>query len=179
MRPYPHVLFVSLVLSLPVHAAIAKQIQLLHGQLSFVTPEDISEAKSPSAPSDRYSILADLASADRSFSVKVTYARHTLDAANLTDFLQEKVTLYTRLKAKLPHFTWLKHQLVERDGQRWADISFTHDNSSGFHVYTRCLSCFVHGHLLEIWALTHRAAEPTQKAGVDRVIGSVRLAPGA
>jgi hypothetical protein len=42
-------------------------------------------------------------------------------------------------------------------------------------VYTRCLSCFVEGRLLEIWVLTRHAADATQKASVDRLIDSVRL----
>ncbi|SRR6266487_308289 len=175
MRAYLHAVVASSLLALAARSAVAKQIQLLHGQLSFAISEDVSEVSVSPAATDRYSVLADLASADHTFSVRVTYGKHTLQKADLADFLREKVSLFSKPGAKLPNFRWLSHDLVERQGQRWADVSFTQDTSSGSHVYTRSLSCFVHGHLLEIWALTRHAADPRQRARVDRLVDSIRL----
>jgi len=174
-----HTIVAWLVLWLAAHSAVAKQIQLLGGQLSFASPVDISQSHSAPGETNRYSVLTNLASADGTFLVSVTYGKHSLKAPDIADFLQQKVESYTRLNAKLPHFRWIKHQIVERDGRTWAEICLSHDNDSGAHVDTRCLSCFVNGHLLEIWALTRRAADPTRKAYVDRLIDSVRLAPRA
>ncbi len=179
MRLLPYPVIAAALLTFTQHSTAAKQIQLLHGQLSFVTLDDVSDAGGSRVDTDRYSILADLASADHTFSAQVTYGKQSHKKPNLADFLHQKVSMYSKPSAKLPHFHWLNHELVERQGEQWAAVSFTHDNVSGSHVYTRCLSRFVRGRLLEIWALTRRAGDPTQRARVDRLVESIHLAPTA
>jgi len=161
--------------SLAAHAATGKQIRLLDGRLSLATPLDVSTSPRPAKHSERYSALLDLASADRSFSVLVTYGRHSLQAPDVTAFMREKVTSYNSRGSNWSHFRWIHNRVIERDGCQWADICFSHDNDAGAHVYTRCLSCFVQGRLLEIWAFTRRATEPTQRTYVDRLIDSIHL----
>jgi hypothetical protein len=176
MQPRVHIALAGVLLWVTQHTAAAKQIRLLEGRLLLDSPAELSPSSSSPTHSDRYSILADLASRDHSFSVRVTYGKHTLESSHLADFLHEKVTSYDKLETKEPHFRWIEHRIIQRDGRQWAVISFSHDNTSGAHMYTRCLSCFVEGRLLEIWVLTRRAADATQKAHVDRLIDSVRLA---
>jgi hypothetical protein len=175
MQPRAYILLAGVLLWVTQHTAAAKQIRLLDGRLLLDSPAELSPSSSSPTRSDRYSILADLGSRDHSFSVRVTYGKHTLESPDLTDFLREKVTSYGRLQTKEPHFRWIEHQIIQRGGRQWAEISFSHHNASGAHVYTRCLSCFVDGRLLEIWVLTRRAADATQKGYVDRLIDSVRL----
>ena len=175
MQPRVHILLAGVLLWVTPYTAAAKQVRLLKGRLLLDTPAELSPSSSSPTRSDRYSILADLASPDHSFSVQVTYGKHTLESPDVADFLREKVTSYSRLQTKEPHFRWIEHQIIQRDGRQWAEISFSHDNASGAQVYTRCLSCFVEGRLVEIWVLTRHAADATQKASVDRLIDSVRL----
>jgi hypothetical protein len=165
----------TVIVLLAAHSTGAKQVKLLDGQLSFVSPVDISQTHTRATGTDRYSVLCDLASADGTFSLCVTYGKHTLKNPDMQNFLEQKVASYSRLNAKTPHFQWIQHRIVERNGRRWAEICFSHDNASGAPVYTRCLSCFVQGHLLEIWAITRRAVDSKQKSYVDHVIDSVRL----
>src|SRR5437868_4657289 len=95
-------LFLSaVVLYLSAHPLPAKQIQLLDGQLSFGTPVDVSSAQTVARGTDRYSVLSDLTSADGTFSVRVTYGKHILQAPDIADFLQQKVASYTRLNQKV------------------------------------------------------------------------------
>jgi hypothetical protein len=178
MRACLHAVIAACLFGLPAGSVVAKQIQLLHGELSFATPEDVSQASGPIADTDRYSVLADLTSADHTFSVRVTYGKHSLKKPDLADFLQQKISSYSKPSVNRPRFRWLRHTLVERQDRQWADVSFTHDIPSGSHVYTRSISCFRRGRLLEIWVLTRRAADHTQKAGVDRLVDSVQLRTG-
>jgi hypothetical protein len=164
-----------LVVFVATQSAVAKQFELLGGQLSFDTPVQMWQSRRAPPKTDRYSLLADLASHDDRFAVRVTYGKHELKDPDLSEFLRQKVESYSKINAKMPHFRWIKHEIVTRDSRSWAEIRFSHDNDSGAHVYTRCLSCYVRGHLLEVWALTRRAAQPKQKAYVDRFIDSVQL----
>ena len=173
MRARFHVVVGGVFLWLVAELAIADQIRLLDGRLSLATPVDVSPSHCAPTQSEGFSILTDLASSDGSFSILVTYGKRSLETPNLADFLREKVSSYTALNA--PHFRWIEHRIVERNGRQWAEICFSHYNESGAHVYTRCLSCFVQGHLLEIWALTRRAADSAQKGHVNQLIDSVRL----
>lgn len=175
MQARLHVVLAGVLLWVMQHTAAAKQIRLLEDRLLLDSPTELSPSSSSPTHSDRYSILADLVSRDHSFSVRITYGKHTLQSPDLADFLHEKVTSYGRLQTKELHFRWIEHRIIQRDGRQWAEISFSHDNASGAHVYTRCLSCFVEGRLLEIWVLTRRAGDATQKVYVDRLIDSVRL----
>ena len=168
-----------LVVFVAPQSAVAKQFQLLSGQLSFNSPVQMWHSRRAPPKTDRYSLLADLASHDEHFGVRVTYGRRELKDSDLSEFLRQKVESYSKPNAKMSHFRWIKHEIVTRDGRSWAEIRYSHDNDSGGHVYTRCLSCFVRGHLLEVWALTRRAAQPNQKAYVDRLIDSVQLASKA
>ena len=179
MQSRVHLGIGCLVLCLAAHSALAKQFRLLEGRLSFASPVEISQSRNAPRHIDRYSTLADLVSSDGTFSVLVTYGKHDFKAPDIGEFLQKKIEEYSKPSAKLPHFRWIKHEIVTRDGRSWAEIRLSHDNDSGAHVYTRCLSCFVRGHLLEVWALTRRAADPKQKAYVDRLIDSVQPAPKA
>jgi len=175
MRQHFHIAVAGVLLWLAADTAIAKELRLLDGRRSFATPVDVSPSHSSTTLSEPSSTLTDLTSSDGSFAVSVTYGRHNLGTPNLVDFLREKVSSCSRFKAKVPHFRWIQHRIVERNGHQWAEICFSHDNAFGFHVYTRCLSCFVQGHLLEIWALTFRAGDSVQKGSVDELIDSVRL----
>lgn len=173
MQARIHIILAGVLLWVTQYTAAA--IRLLEGRLLFDSPAELSPSGSSPTHSDRYSILADLASRDHTFSVRVTYGKHTLESPDLADFLRQKVTSYDKLRTKEPHFRWIEHRIIQRNNRQWAEISFSHDNPSRAHVYTRCLSCFVDGRLLEIWVLTRRAADATERAYVDRVIDSVRL----
>lgn len=172
----PFGIVVAMVLAtVAAKAATAKQVRLLDGRLSFNTPVDVSHSTHPAKHSERYSALLDATSADGGFSVLVTYGQHTVAKPDIAEFMREKVASYTSRSSNLPHFRWIDHRITERDGQQWADICFSHDNDTGAHVYTRCLSCFVDGRLLEIWALTRRAGDSTQKAYVGRLVDSIHF----
>jgi hypothetical protein len=161
--------------------SFAKRVDLLHGEFSLDVPSDVSPAKDPRKASDNYENLDYLASSDRRFTVEVTYGKHDLDPSQLSAFLKEKVIEYGKGRTKLPRFRWLKHTLIKRDGRQWVDISFAHGvrNSATNEVYTRCLSCIAHRHLLEIWVVSHRMPNPREKALVDRVVESIRLSSEA
>jgi len=175
MRKRFHVVLGGLFLWFAAEVAVANQIRLLDGRLSLGTPVDVSPRRLAPTQSPQFSVLTDRTSSDGTFSVLVTYGKRSLETRNLADFLRDKVSSYNSLNGKAPHFRWIDHRVVERHGRQWAEICFSHDNASGAHVYTRCLSCFVEGHLLEIWALTRRATDFAQKSYVDQLIGSVRL----
>jgi len=163
-------------LGFAAEVAKAKEIRLLDGHLSLATQVEVSPSSRAPTQSERFSVLSDLTSSDGSFSVLVTYGKHSLDRPpSVADVLRGKVSSYSSLNEKARHFHWIDHRVIERNGRQWAEICFSHDNDSGAPVYTRCVSCFVHGHLLEIWALTRRAAESAQKGYVDELIGSIRL----
>src|SRR5712672_79820 len=91
-----HTLSAWLIVWFGMHSAAAKQIHLLGGQLSFDTPIDVSQSHRVPRNTDRYSILADLASPDTRFSVCATYGKHYLQAPDIARFLQLKVESYTK-----------------------------------------------------------------------------------
>jgi len=176
MQPRVHIFILGFLLSVTLHTAAAKPIRLLRGRLFIDSPVELSPSNTFPKDPDRYSILADLVSPDHSLSVCVAYAKHTAESHDLADFLQGKVTSYNQLQTMKPHFRWIEHRLIQRDGRPWAFvISFSHDEANGAHVYTRSLTCLVDHRLLDIWVLTLRAADAAQKASVDRLIDSVRL----
>jgi hypothetical protein len=175
MHARSHIILGGIFLWLAAEITVANQIRLLDGRLSLATPVDVSPRRLAPTQSPRFSVLTDLTSSDGSFSVLVTYGKGSLETRNLADFLRDKISSYNSLNGKAQHFHWIDHRVVERNGRQWAQICFSYDNESGAHVYTRCLSCFVEGHLLEIWALTRRATDFAQKSYVDQLIGSVRL----
>jgi hypothetical protein len=174
MLKFVHSFLLLTLVLVASRSVAAKQIRLLDGQLSLNTPVEMSASTRQRKQSDRYSVLIDLDARNHSLSVNVTYGRHTLQKPDIGDFLRHKVSSYGQ-SAVLPHFHWIEHRVVERDGQQCAEVRFSHDNDNGAHVYTRCLSCFIHGRLIEVWALTRRADDAKHTALVDRLIGSVHL----
>src|ERR1700747_1456102 len=124
MQPRVQIVLAGVLLCFTQYTTAAKQIRLLDGRLVLDSPVELLPTSSSPTHPDRYSILADLASPDRSFSVQVTYGKHTRESPVLGDFLHEKVTSYSRLKTKEPHFRWIEHGIIQRDGRQCAEISF-------------------------------------------------------
>ena len=148
-------------------SAFGRGIELLRGEVSLDVPAALEATAPPSAVhgSNNYDVIAYFSSADRRVSVEATYGKHYVDPKELPAFLDQKIAEYSTLDAKLPHFRWLSHSIVERGGQQYADISFAHGhkNTTKTEAYTRCISCIVGRHLLEIWVVTHRMPNPADK----------------
>ena len=159
-----------------VQPSSAKTVSLLDGRLSLDVPNDFSAANPPK-PNANYSTVMSLKSQDQRLLLSVTYGVHKQNSTDLKAFLQQKLTRYSRLAKKHIHFHWLSHGLVTRDGRDWVEVSFTHDVSTpvGTDVYTRSISTFCEGRLLEIWVLTRAAQDTAQRATVDKIIESVKL----
>ena len=85
--------------------AKAKEIRLLDGHLSLATQVDVSPSSCAPTQSERFSVLSDLTSSDGSFSVLVTYGKHSLDTPpSVADILRGKVSSYSSLNEKARHF---------------------------------------------------------------------------
>jgi hypothetical protein len=149
----------------------ARTVTLLDGRLSFTVPNDFSTGN-PGELSPKYSVLTLLNSPDQRLLVWVTYSKHVQKLADAKVFLRYKIAEHSRGENKYRYFQWLTHRIVKRDGRDWAEVSFTHDVSTpvGTDAYTRCISTFSDGRLLEIWALTRAAKDPEQRSTVDRII---------
>ena len=157
----------------------AKRVELLRSDVALDIPAELSPALPPRAAvhPDRYDVVAYFCSSDSRVSVLLTYGKHDGDPTQLPAFLQQKVAEYGELNKKLPHFRWLTHSIVERDGQQYADMSFAHGhkNTTKTETYSRCISCVVRRRLLEVWVVTDRMPNSTDKRLVDHIAGSVRV----
>jgi hypothetical protein len=163
--------------------ALAKRVELLRGDVTLDIPPELSPAPPPPVAlhPDRYDVIAYFSSSDRRVSVLITHGKHDGDPTQLPAFLEQKVAEYGELSRKLPHFRWLTHSIVEQDGQQYADISFAHGhkNTTKTEAYSRCISCIVRRHLLEVWVVTHRMPNSADKRLVDHVATSVRVRRGS
>jgi hypothetical protein len=72
-----------------------------------------------------------------------------------------------------PHFRWISHGLIERQGREWAQLSFARKlppPESG-EAYMRSICTVFEGHLLQVWARSHAG----EKAAADRIIDSLQI----
>jgi len=159
------------------HAASLKTIRLLDGKVTFAVPSDLGQVNRQPRQYARSVDLIALESSDHRLSVLATYGRLPMLRRALPGLLDGKVNAYTNSSARYPHFRWIDHVLVERQGREWAQVCFTHDlpPASGGEAYSRSVSTVLEGHLLEVWALSRAAHESSQRAAVDRIIDSLQV----
>jgi hypothetical protein len=154
-------------------ASSLKTIRLLDGKVWFAVPSDLAQITRQIGPEAHCVDLIAMVSPDHHLSVLATYGNHAMRRHELQNFLDQKVTSYSKLVERHPHFHWINHGLVERQGREWAQVSFAHDGSSpaGAEIYTRSVSTVLEGHLLELWALSRMG----EKTVVDQIIDSVQV----
>src|SRR5262249_52927197 len=139
----------------------------------FAVPGNLTPVTRQLGPEARSVDLVALVSPDHELSVLATYGNHAMRRHELQRFLDARVNSYGRLQEKHPHFHWINHELVERQGHEWAQLSFTRDISSpaSGETYARSVSTVFEGHLFELWALSRTG----QKADVDQIIDSLQI----
>jgi hypothetical protein len=94
--------------------------------------------------------------------------------------MAKKVAEYTKGLSWLPNLTWLKKEIVTRDGRPWVDARFIgrRDNAKGpldGLLYTRILATSYEGQLLELMFTSNTDPDPATKAKIDALIESVKL----
>jgi tetratricopeptide (TPR) repeat protein len=154
-------------------------VTLLDGKLKLDLPSDFSrDSDDPKEPKT----LAKFSGPDGAWGT-VLRGTHGLTTEDLPGYLKKRVAEYSKGFKWLPkdsHLQWLKKEIVNINGRKWADWSFVPvlEGKKGYShnpVYTRNLTTSYKGQLLEINFTSNLNTSPELKKEIDHIMDSVQL----
>jgi len=153
-------------------------VSLLDGKLKLDVPADfVREPNDPKEPKT----LAKFARQDGAWG-EVLRGTHGLTPEELDGYLKKRVAEYNKGFNWLPkgtHLQWLRKDIAVIDGRKWADGRYAPVKGKNDYrnspAYTRFLTTFYKGQLLEITFTSNLNTEPELKQEIDRIMGSVHL----
>ncbi len=153
-------------------------IRLLDGKLTFTLPANFKKT-----PADG-PVLASYGATDGDEWMQVSLASKPLPEGGLTAWMERKKAAYSRgMSPEIrSHMRWLNHEILTRNGVKWADLRFDcvpdgPDGKSRAILYTRFFATTMDGKLLEIVLCGNLTSNAKRKAALDQIADSVKFSP--
>jgi hypothetical protein len=159
----------------------AGAVSLLDGKLRIDVPGDW--VRDPEDPKEPKTVAKFSHQGEGGAWGEVLRGTHGLTPDKLDGYLKMRVAEYTKGFNWLPkdsHLEWLKKEIVNMDGRKWADWRYVPMKKGvkdyrNNPVYTRFLTTSYKGQLLEVTFTSNLDTDPKLKAEIDHIMDSVHL----